>query len=116
MSTLCAKRDRPHVADLRDYYAHTAVGTLAEPLDRLAAKAWLRLEVVTGASPSQQRTWTQHDDFISRWWATRGARRFDTTILGSAAGYLAPAADGKHIRRLPIPWVMTSRSGTASIE
>ncbi|ODR03479.1 DNA helicase [Mycobacterium intermedium] len=77
LATLSASSHRPHGADLREYYANTAVGSFAQPLDRLAI-AWNALTTVTGASPAQQQAWAQQDNFITRWWATRDARKLDS--------------------------------------
>ncbi|MBB2769117.1 UNVERIFIED_ORG: hypothetical protein GGE11_000012 [Mycolicibacterium obuense] len=73
---LCGQPDQPHIADLREYYANSSSGELAKPLDRLA-KAWKRLETVTGMTAPQLNDWGG-GDFLSRWWATRNARRLET--------------------------------------
>ncbi|TDH48412.1 DUF3320 domain-containing protein [Mycobacterium eburneum] len=74
--TLATAPQHPHVADLREFYAHTAVGAMAEPLRRLAA-AWQALTEAAGVSPVEQQSWGG-DSFLARWWATRGLRRLET--------------------------------------
>ncbi|OBG23495.1 DNA helicase [Mycolicibacterium celeriflavum] len=78
VSTLCENRERPQVAEFREYYANTPTDTLAEPLDRLA-KAWKRLSEATHTDAMQQDVWARDDGFVTRWWVTRGARRLDST-------------------------------------
>ncbi|ORV09814.1 DUF3320 domain-containing protein [Mycobacterium celatum] len=76
-SALCAEPNDPHVCDLREYYARTPAGTLAEPLMRLAA-AWQALEEMTEASVRRQRAWGNGKTFIAQWLATRPHRRLET--------------------------------------
>ncbi|WP_024442652.1 DUF3320 domain-containing protein [Mycobacterium sp. UM_WGJ] len=66
----------PHVADLRDFYARTPVGTLAGPLDRLGT-AWSAFSQASGVTLDAQRDWAG-GAFFDRWWAGRGARRLET--------------------------------------
>ena len=77
VSTLCSKPDDPHVRDLREYYAHSPAGTLAQPLARLGA-AWRALEEATATSASRQHAWGNGKTFIAQWWATRPQRRLET--------------------------------------
>ncbi|WP_276759737.1 DUF3320 domain-containing protein [Mycolicibacter arupensis] len=67
----------PHVADLREFYARTPVGTLAGSLQRLGA-AWSGLEQATGVTLEAQRAWAD-GAFFNRWWAGRSARRLETS-------------------------------------
>jgi hypothetical protein len=77
VATLSSAPQRPHMADLRDFYAKTAVGAHANPLRRLAA-AWQALTDATGVPSARQRTWGGDDSFLGRWWASRGQRRLET--------------------------------------
>lgn len=78
---LTAHPERPHVADLRTFYAHADVEPLAEPLGWLGA-AWQRLTDTTGITAERQRGWAGEQSFIGSWWATRAARQLQnpTTI------------------------------------
>lgn len=71
---------QPHVADLRDYYAHTPAGALVEPLRRLAT-AWQALIDTSGVTLDRQQAWGGDDSFIVRWWATRATRRLETPVF-----------------------------------
>lgn len=66
----------PHVADLRDFYARTPVGTLAGPLERLGA-AWSGLGAATGVTLDAQRAWAD-GAFFDRWCSGRLARRLES--------------------------------------
>ena len=77
VSTLCSTPDDPHVRDLREYYANTPAGTMAQPLARLGA-AWRALEEATAASVRQERSWGNGKTFIAQWLATRPQRRVET--------------------------------------
>lgn len=82
----------PHVADLRDFYARTPVGTLAGPLERLGA-AWSGLGAATGVNTEDQRAWAD-GAFFGRWWAGRGARRLETPdtlgVWANLLGHVEP--------------------------
>lgn len=77
-ATLSGHPNDAHVSGLRSYYASHPVGACAGELAHIAP-AWGALATATGAGPEQQKAWSQPDDFISRWWATRAARRLDDT-------------------------------------
>ncbi|WP_234787432.1 DUF3320 domain-containing protein [Mycolicibacter sinensis] len=68
-----------HVADLRDFYTRTHVGTLAGPLERLGT-AWSGLGHATGVTLDSQRAWAD-GAFFDRWWAGRAARRLETPAV-----------------------------------
>lgn len=80
VATLSNTAQEPHVADLRDYYAHTAAGALVEPLRRLAA-AWQALIDSSGVSLDRQKAWGGDGPFMVRWWATRATRRLETSVF-----------------------------------
>jgi hypothetical protein len=76
--TLSAQPDDPHVSDLRAYYGNQPVGAFAERLARIGL-AWSGLTNCTSAGTEAQQRWAQPHDFITRWWATRPARRLEDT-------------------------------------
>jgi hypothetical protein len=78
VATLSGSPQHPHVADLREFYARTPAGAMAQPLRRLA-DAWAALTEATGTPPDRQRAWAGDDSFLGRWWATRGPRRLETS-------------------------------------
>jgi Protein of unknown function (DUF4011)/Swt1-like HEPN/AAA domain/REase_MTES_1575 len=77
-ATLSAQPNDPHVSDLRSHYANQPVGAFADQLARIAP-AWSALTIATGAGPEREKEWSQPDSFITRWWATRAARRLTDT-------------------------------------
>lgn len=77
-STLSATSTDPHIRDLRQFYADTPQGHLAQPLTNVAT-AWPRLIELAGATASQQREWVGDSTFIDKWWETRSERRIETT-------------------------------------
>lgn len=80
VTALSVTPQQPHVADLRDYYAHTSAGALVEPLRRLAT-AWQALIDTSGATLDRQQAWGGEDSFLVRWWATCAARRLETPVF-----------------------------------
>ncbi|WNG88503.1 DUF4011 domain-containing protein [Mycobacterium sp. ITM-2016-00317] len=77
-STLSAATAEAHVQDLRAFYAGTAQGHLAEPLQTVAT-SWPRLVELTGATAAQQSAWVGDGTFIDKWWATRIERRLESS-------------------------------------
>ncbi|KAA0115084.1 DUF3320 domain-containing protein [Mycolicibacterium sp. P9-22] len=76
---LSANPTAAHVGDLRKFYSDTASGTAAPTLQALSA-GWSQLNVTTGTSEAQQRTWAGDASFIEQWWATRGTRRLQSPV------------------------------------
>lgn len=75
---LSAQPNDPHVVDLRTYYANQPVGAFASHLARIP-RAWSALATATATGLERQNQWAQPEPFITRWWATRAARRLDDT-------------------------------------
>lgn len=76
---LSANPTAAHVGDLRKFYSNNASGTAAPTLKALSA-GWSQLNVTTGTSEAQQRTWAGDASFIEQWWATRGTRRLESPV------------------------------------
>lgn len=76
---LSANPTAAHVGDLRKFYSDTASGTAAPTLQALSA-GWSQLNVTTGTSEAEQRTWAGDASFIEQWWATRGTRRLESPV------------------------------------
>ena len=79
VATLCAKRGSPsRRGSARVLRQHTR-----QTRSRSSSIVWRRhgsgSPRSAGASSQQQRAWAQDDDFITRWWATRAARRLEST-------------------------------------
>ncbi|WP_307856858.1 DUF3320 domain-containing protein [Mycolicibacter acidiphilus] len=76
VADLAPGSERPHIADVRAFYAATPAGALAEPLGWLGA-TWQRVADTTGVAPDKQHTWAG-GSFLEKCWATRDSRRLAT--------------------------------------
>jgi len=78
VQTLCTDPDQEPVRVMRRYYASTEAGVGAGELRRLTT-AWRHLEKVTAVPLERQHAWAGEDSFITRWCATRSARRVESS-------------------------------------
>lgn len=63
----------PRIVDLRKFYSDTKAGAMAHTLQALSA-GWRQLGTATGMG-----SWAVDGSFIEQWWATRGARRLESS-------------------------------------
>ena len=75
---LSTNSHRAYIRDLREFFGTTARDEMRQPLNQLAS-GWTRLGELTGASTAQQSMWAGERSFLEQWWATRSARRIETS-------------------------------------